>query len=203
MNNQILIAIGREYGSDGHRIAQTVAAELGIGFYDQNMLSQIYGDDIATTPEKMEAYDEKPSAPFLSRHVNGMTNSIEENVARREFEFLKEKAASGESFVAVGRCADEVLKDYPGLVKIFIMGDLEDRVRRAMEREGLSEKDAREKIEDTDAKRRKYHNQLCKSDWGEAKSYDLCISVTPMGPDKTCEAILAYVKSRIDCLQTQ
>ena len=41
MGNQIIISISREYGSEGHTIAKQIAKDLGLPFYDRNMLDEI------------------------------------------------------------------------------------------------------------------------------------------------------------------
>ncbi len=196
MEKQILISIGRESGSGGLAIAQKIAAELGIKIYDKNILTQVYADN-EDVSKQMAKYEEKAPTPFLSRHVRGMTNSPEENVAKQEFAFISERAAAGESFVVVGRCANEVLKDRPELISIFVNGDLEDRKQRVMARENCDEHDALELIGDTDNDRRKYHNKYCESKWGDAKCYDLTINVSKLGPEETASALLAYIRRRI------
>ena len=118
MKNQIIISIGREYGSAGHKIAEKLAKKLDIPLYDRNIL-----EEVSHTKEvdvsHYEQFDEKPRNFFLSRTVKGHSNSPEENVAELQFALLKSKAADGDSFVVVGRCADYVLRDFPGLVSIF------------------------------------------------------------------------------------
>ena len=69
-----------------------------------------------------------------------------------------------------------------------------------MEKEGLNEHDALEKIGDTDNARRKYHNKYCESKWGDAKCYDLIINVAKLGPEETANALLAYIKRRMAVL---
>ena len=66
--------------------------------------------------EVIQKYDEKPRNPFLSRRVGKHTNSMEEIIAEIQFDYIREKADSGESFVIVGRCAETVLKDHEGLI---------------------------------------------------------------------------------------
>ena len=47
MGNQIIISISREYGSEGHTIAKQIAKDLGLPFYDRNMLCLLYTSDAA------------------------------------------------------------------------------------------------------------------------------------------------------------
>ena len=115
---QLIISIGREYGSGGHEIGRKLAAKLGLEFYDRNLL-----DEIAhiknSDAELLKKYDEVPKKRFFSRTVRGYSNSPEENVAELQFALLKHKAADDDSFVIVGRCTDEIFKGFANYVSII------------------------------------------------------------------------------------
>lgn len=177
MDKQVIIAISREYGSAGHEIAEKVARDLGLKLYDRNMLDDISKDkDIHV--EYLEKYDEKPKKLFSSRRVGAYTNSIEEIIAEMQFDYLREKADTGESFVIVGRCAETVLKDRKGLISVFILGNYEVKLKRIMDKYHLSETDAATKIKRHDKHRKQYHNHYSDGKWGDSRLYDLCINST-------------------------
>lgn len=121
LKKQLIISIGREYGSGGHRIAEELAKRFGLTFYDYHMLGEIALDkkvDVKT----LEKFDELPKIPFFSRTVKGYSNSPQENIANLQFDFLRKKADEGESFVIVGRCAETILKENPNLISFFVLG---------------------------------------------------------------------------------
>ena len=62
---------------------------------------------------------------------------------------IKKLAQKG-SCVIVGRCADYVLKDYPGCINVFICASKEDRKNRVMDKYHLSERKAAEKMKKID-----------------------------------------------------
>ena len=103
-DSQTIICIGREYGSGGHAIAEELAKRLGLKLYDHNILDEVAVEK-GVDPETLRKYDEKPHKLFLSRSVKGYNNSAEVNVAYMQFDYLKKKAAEGESFVVVARRA--------------------------------------------------------------------------------------------------
>ena len=41
MNKQVIISIGREYGSGGHVIAEIIAKHYNIPLYDRNILDEL------------------------------------------------------------------------------------------------------------------------------------------------------------------
>lgn len=195
MGKQIIIAIGREYGSGGLAIGEAVAKKLNITLYDKNILEKME-EAGHIDAEIMRKFDEKPSNPFFTRHMRGVSSSMEENLAIMQFCFLREKAEAGESFVVVGRCAEEVLKDNPNAISVFIRGNMDDRIKRVMERDGLDEKKAAQLIKKTDAARKQYHDSYCDFNWGEAKGYDFCINSTILGEEKTADIICEIVNRK-------
>ena len=159
MSKQLIITLSREFGSAGHEIAERIAADLGLKFYDRSMLDEIAGQ-MDVNIEVLEKYDEKPRNLILSRRVGKYSNSMEEILAETQFDFIKEKADSGESFVIVGRCSETVLQDVEGMISIFVNGDKECKVKRVMEKYSLSRAEALKKMERHDFKRKRYHNKI-------------------------------------------
>ena len=194
---QLIISVGREYGSGGHVIAEELAKRFGIPFYDYHLISEIAAGkkvDVKT----LERFDELPKIPFFSRTVNGFSNSPQENLANMQFEYLKKKASEGESFVIVGRCSEHILKEYKGLVSIFVLGDMEEKVKRIMEREQVDRIQAEESIEHHDRKRKTYHNHFCRGKWGDSRNYDLSINSSKLGIETTIDILEDYIRKRIE-----
>ena len=134
---------------------------------------------------------------ILSRSVKGYSNSIEEVIADMQFEYLRKKADSGESFVVVGRCAEEVLKDKEGLISIFILGDREVKLNRIKEKFRIEETEALLKMRRHDKNRKRYHNRHSDGKWGDSRSYDLCVNSSKMGVDKTVDILVTYIRERM------
>lgn len=196
MKKQIIVSISREFGSEGHLIAEKIARELGLAFYDRNLLDAI-AEEKNMKVEHLEKYDEKPRNVILSRSVNGHSNSMVDHLVQLQFEFLQKKADSGESFVIVGRCAETALKNYDGLITIFVYGDKKEKIAHVMEKYQLSEKEAILKMARHDKKRKAYHNRYSDQKWGHAKSYDLCINSSKLGKEGTERVLEAYIRERM------
>lgn len=195
MEGQILISIGREFGSAGHEIGETIAKRLGINFYDRAMLDELaqnYGIDKNT----LEKYDEKRKVPFLSRTVRGYSNSLEDMVFEFQSKYILDKAQKGDSFVIVGRCGDMILKDKPGFVSLFILGDKEEKIARIKDIYKLNTDEAYEKMRRHDKKRKAYHNSRCSSKWGDSRTYDLCINSSKLGTEQTVDILMDYIEFR-------
>lgn len=198
MEKQIIISIGREYGSAGHVVAKKLAEKLGIEVFDRNLLDEIAGIKNVDT-NNLKRYDEKPRIMLFSRTVRGYSNSPEENIAELQFALLRSKAADGDSFIIVGRCADDVFYGKENFISVFIYADKEAKIQRVLSRhEGLDRKGAIKKIEQHNKRRAQYHDYFCKKGkWGETKTYDLCVNSSKLGIDGTVDLLYNYIQQRI------
>ena len=193
MAEQMIISISREYGSCGHEVAELVAKALGIALYDRNLLDAV-AKEKDMSADKLRKFDEKPRNLLMTRNVNGYSNAMEDVVAQMQFEYLQKKAAEGESFVVVGRCAETALKEYEDLVKVFVMGDEQVKTGHIMKKFGLSEAEAQTKMTRHDTKRKAYHNRYSDNKWGDLRGYDLCVNSSKLGVRNTAKVIVEYVK---------
>ena len=155
---QIIISVGREFGSGGHIVAQKIAEHYDIPIFNKELLEEMARKE-GYSEKALEKYDEKPvNFGFMPLPYAGGNIPIEQEIAMKQFEFIKNKADAGESFVIVGRCADEILAYNPNLVSVFITGDRESKIARVMDREGLDRKQAINKMKRMDKIRKTYHN---------------------------------------------
>lgn len=141
MSKQTIITVSREFGSGGHEIAEKIASDLNLKFYDRGMLDEI-ADEMNVKVEVLEKYDEKPRNIMLSRKVGKYSNSMEEILAELQFDYIRKKANEGESFVIVGRCSESVLRDVDGLISIFVNGNRECKIKRVMDKYALNRSEA-------------------------------------------------------------
>lgn len=197
MAKQFIISIGREYGSGGRVIAEELAKRYNVNLYGKNLLDLV-AKEKGLNLEELKKYDEKARNIWLSRSVDGFSNSPEDTVAKMQFDFLKEKANSGESFVVLGRCASYVLKDYDGLVKIFITGNEDAKIKRIAAIEKIEYGEAAVLVEKRNKIRRNYHNFYSKEKWGDSRHYDLIVNSSKIGIDNSVDVIDSYIKNIID-----
>jgi cytidylate kinase len=193
MEKQIIISICREHGSAGHEIATLLAKKLDVPVYDKNIFEEI-GKTKGIDTNDISKYDEKPRRFFITRKVNGHSNSPEENVAELQFALLKSKAADGDSFVVVGRCADQLFRGMDGAISIFITGNMKEKVAHIMKSENRTEADAKKEIEKHDKRRRQYHDYFFpNSKWADSRSYDICVNSSLLGLEGTVEFLYDFI----------
>ena len=198
MNREnLIITIGREFGSGGHIIGERLAEYYDIPLYDRDLLKKV-SEENDIDYEELENYEERPVNVFLSRTVHGFSSSLQDAIAHLEFDFIQEHADLGESFVVVGRCAEEVLKDYDNAIKIFVLGDYDAKVRQIMWQFDLPEEEAKDLIRETDKRRKGYHNHYCETKWGDSRNYDISINSSRFGIEGTAEFLKTYIDLRLD-----
>lgn len=196
MEKQIILSVSREYGSGGHEIATRLAEWFALPWYDHNMLDEI-AEQKRACKDKLKKYDEVPKKIFRARNVRGYSNSPEEIIAQLQFDYLRQKADAGESFVIIGRCAETVLKPYEGLIPVYVTGDWDAKVARIMQRRNVSEKEAIKIINRHDKNRKAYHNLHCDMKWGDSRNYDICINSSCLGVEETANLLEDYIRRRI------
>ena len=203
MSSKRIITITRQYGSGGHDIGKALAKALGIVFYDKELIS-LAAKESGIAPEVFEMADEKPANSLLYslsvglfNYGNGLSNPMDDlplndKLYLLQHRIIKEKAEK-ESFVIVGRCADYILKEIPGVVKVFFYADIDSRVRRAIARHDIEPARAKQAIIKTDKNRANYYSFYSGQKWGQVENYDLCINTTRLDVDQAVKLITDYL----------
>jgi cytidylate kinase len=197
MSKRFIIAIGREFGSGGKHVGRALAKELGVNLYDRNIIEKVAAE-LDVDAKYLLPYQKKKKRSFFHKTVNGHTTSFEDHVANMQFDYIRKLGQSDESFVIVGRCGEEILKDCDGLISIFVKGDREYRIGRVMKQFNLDRQAATDKMDRHDKTRKYYHDRYCNGKWGEIDTYDLCIDSTHFKTQGTAEFIKEYVKRRLE-----
>ena len=201
MSKKFVIAVSRQYGSGGHEIGRRLAGKLGVKFYDKELLSKI-AQESGMSKSLVEYYDEMPTKSLLfSLAMDAYPMSftevpINQKVFQAQVETIR-KIAEERSCVIIGRCADSILSDMPNLISVFVHADMETKIARVKDRDGLSEDKARERIIKTDKKRASFYNYYSLDKrWGDVNSHDITINSGTLGMNKSVELLYEYVKLR-------
>ncbi len=199
-----IITIGRQPGSGGRLIAARLSEMLGYKVYDKNLLN-IASRESGLSREFFEKFDEKASfsifGSWFGIHDN-VTDEIysgsylsNESLFQIQSSVIR-KIAEKESAIFLGRCADYVLSDHPGVLSVFVTAYLPDRIKRMSEYKDINEQKAREWVVRSDKKRRSYYNYFSNKEWGHASAYNLCINTSEFGIEKATELIYKLAVDR-------
>ena len=124
----VVITIGREYGSGGRLIAKQLSEELGITFYDKELITAVARKTGFSENFIRDSEHQRPTNSFLyDLYTAVQTPSVPDQVFIAQAKVIKE-AASRESCVIVGRCSDYILGEDPACIKVFIHADMASRI---------------------------------------------------------------------------
>lgn len=205
--DKYVITIARGYGSGGRTMGKLLAEELGINYYDRELL-RLASDESGINEALFNKSDET------------LRNSLLYKISRKEFtgqsippdsdDFISNDnlfnyqakvikgLADQESCVIVGRCADYILRDRDNVVKLFVHASLDDCVARLEDLYSLSRSELEKKIKKTDKRRADYYKYFTGRDWHNAENYDLCLNSQQLGYDKCIEIVKTYLRVRFD-----
>lgn len=172
-SDKIIIVIGRQFGSGGRKIGMAVARMLGIPYYDKMIISKVatrFGYD----PEILLGADEKKPSLFGSilpgkygiMDTYASSPISKESLYDLQTQVIRQICLEG-SCVIVGRTADYIMRDHPGLLSVFIHAPEEWRAANLVNRnEAKSEQEAHSLIRKADSGRQGYYNYFTGRNWG-------------------------------------
>lgn len=192
-----VITIGREFGSGGRELGRRLAEELGIQYYDKEIISEIAKDMSVSEHFVQQVVEGKPRRLFPITVGQSFAVAPDyymmqmQGIYQSQTEIITRLAEEGDC-VIIGRCADYILQDYKPF-RIFVHADMESRVRRCMERSGegenLTPEQMRKQILAIDKDRARYYNDFTGQKWGDKLYYDMCINTT----DLVIKDIVPYI----------
>ena len=209
MENKVIINIGRQVCAGGLEIGRLLADEFHAAYYDRELLN-LAAKESGFSEEFFKRSDERKGflrsflhLPYANNMGASGSNFYQSNFSQESlFKFQSDairKAASGKgSCVFVGRCADYVLRDMPGVVNVFITASIEDRAALFMREKGVGRDEALKRIEQIESRRSSYYNYYTGKRWGAAESYDLCINASILGSAETARLIAQFVREKLN-----
>jgi cytidylate kinase len=210
MDHNYVINIGRQLGSGGKEIGEKLARELGISFYDKELIN-LASEKSGLCREFFEKADEKAS-PGFSQGIFGMrfpyfndaalaySNCLSNDALFKIQSDVIRQLASEKSCLFVGRCADYILRENPYCVNIFISSPKEDRIKRLCCNMQLPALEITEIIHRADKRRAEYYNYYSYKTWGAAATYHLCIDSSVLGIEDTVFFIKEFVARKLNLI---
>ena len=208
-NQNLIITIEREYGSGGRIVGKKLSQELGLHFYDDDLI-RLASEKSAVGEQYFRLADEKAGNNLLHKLGGGRPVDIfsepspdrklttPENLFKFQSLVIRELAEQ-EPCVFVGRAAGYVLDQYEEierLVRIFVYADKVKKVQRVMEVDCIDEEKAKRRIKKIERERKEYYRYFTGNEWHNPKNYDLPINTTRPSLEATAELIKAYVRLR-------
>jgi len=184
-----IITISRGSYSRGKEVAEKVASRLGYRCVGRDMLLEASHQSHIPEIKLVRAIHDAPS--ILDR----FTYRKEKYIAHVQAALARQ--ASEGFLVYHGLAGHFFLRGISHVFKIRILADMSDRVALEMEREGISEQEARRILTRDDEERRKWSKYLYGIDTWDPSLYDMVLRIRKITVDDA-----VHIISRAACLDT-
>lgn len=202
---KVVITIARQYGSGGRTVGEMLAKDLGIHYYDKELM-KLASDDSGINEALFVKADEKVKNTLLFRAAKNAYNGelippesedfvSNDNLFNYQAKIIKQLAEE-ESCVIMGRCADYILRDYDNVLSVFVHAPKDFCMEQAAKKLSMSSKEIEKYIARTDKGRADYYKYHTGREWTDARNYDLCLDSSKLGFERCVEEIKAYMKVR-------
>ena len=203
--DNFVITIARQYGSGGKTVGEMLAKDLGIHYYDKELM-KLASDDSGINEALFVKADEKVKSSLLFKVAKKVYQgelippesddfTSNDNLFNYQAKIIKELAKQ-ESCVIIGRCADFVLRDYDNVLSVFVHAPEDFCLEQAAKKHSMSTRELEKYIARTDKRRAEYYKYHTGREWTDARNYDLCLDSSKLGFERCVEEIKAYIRVR-------
>lgn len=181
-----IIAISRGSYSRGREVAELVADKLGYACVDRDVILDASQEFNVPESKLTHAIEDPPS--LFERLVRGKTRYVA---------FIREALLehfANDDIVYHGLAGQFFLQGVPHALKVRVLADLDDRIAMVMERDSVSEGEAREFVNKVDHARRQWAMHLYGIDPADPSLCDAVVHVGKMGAEGAANIICSVVR---------
>ena len=170
-NERFVITINRELGSGGRTVGRKLAEKLGVEFCDKLVVKG------------------------LQKEYNLSVEEIERQKGESSSWWTEVKRALNVAPGMVGSVgyAEAMNRNHPNHLNILIQASMPFRVERVMRKQGLSEDEARETIDQVDEMRENYVKKFTDTSRYDTRNYDLVMTADGKTEDELVADILKFI----------
>ena len=198
----MLITLSRQYGAGGSEVARLVAVGLGWSVLDNEIVERVAAR-AGLAPEVVAKEDEQ-APTFVERLTRALAASSQEyavpelGVAVRAegpdlvrlTELVVQEAAIEGRVVLVGRAAPVVLGTAVEAIHVKVVAPREFRIQLGREASGLDARAAERLMDETDARRARYHREHYGRDWDDPSHYHMVLNTGLLGLQGAADLVL-------------
>ena len=194
-----VITISREYGAGGHSIGVRVAQELGIPFYDRDIVQEtVKASGFELDLVEQEGEDISKAASIF-KSICAITSSNYQDPQDAIHEVQQAvilRFAQDGPCVILGRCADDTLqKAGVDCLNVFIHADDVSRAMRVSEMTGSKNAaEIRKLMAKKDDSRHTYYHRYTGKVWGSSQNYHMTLDSGALGYDLCAKLIIEAAK---------
>ena len=181
-----IITVNRQFGSGGRELGKRLAENLGIAYYDNEIITQLSQRSGLAVEYVNNIVEHRPIIYYPITIGRSFLSSapvpveINEGLYREQHELIRELASKGDC-VIIGRCADYILEDQKPF-SVFVYADMESKIARCRAKadgmENMTDKQLIKHIAEIDRERSKYYRHFAGRKWEDPAHYDLMINTS-------------------------
>ncbi len=205
-----VLNVSREVGSGGHTVGSILARKLNVRYCDKLLLESLQKQFGLTASgiEKLKGEKKNwladfvkliapvPSAKALDLDPKFVTefraDVTTDDIYKAEVDILKGFAEMG-SCVIAGRSGFFIFKDHPNRLNVMITASMPHRLKRIMDKQGLSETAAAAVIKGVDEARENFVRRYAGVSRYDARNYDLVLNADGHSEEQLADLILSYI----------
>ena len=193
---KFIITISREFGCNAREVARKAAAELGVEFYDKDlvdMAAERAGISRDSFLDSEEMLDKNADRLLKSFGYGSSTQFYSDKAVKAQVDIIRDLANKRVPAIFFGRCADYVLRNSENCLKVFFSAPLMSRIRRVAQRQNISEGEAKATVQKNEKLRADNYRYYTRRMWGAAGNFDLSLN-TDLGEEYIENCIRSAMK---------
>ena len=190
-----VIAINREYGAGGRRLAAILSERLGIPYYDK---------DFVTDTVKESGYDEEAvqregeEISGAARALDSFLGSVVSYSSSHDAIFEAEKRVILElaknPCIIVGRCADQVLKkEGIDVFSIYLHGSMDAKISRIEELNEYGDEKPEKFMKTRDKQRAIFYKQYTGGEISDASNYTITFDIGKISVEECADIVIKVI----------
>jgi cytidylate kinase len=202
----MFITISRQFAAGGSQVAKRVADEIEWTVVDDAFIEEL-AERTGYTPEEVAGLEERVPT-FIERFAQSSASSLPENLVAspnwieqpdvtrlaKVSRHVVEEIGRRDRVVLVGRAAAAVLAGERNAIHVRLVASLAYRVRQAIDRLGIPEKEAQARVEESDRNRSRYHRELFDRDWNDPVNYHFVLNTEAIQPEGAAQIIVGHAR---------
>lgn len=184
-----IITISREVAALGDEVAAVLAEKLGYKFITRKDIEKSLVEH-GFPESKLPKYDERKPGFFAS-----LAKDRDEYLDLLHLALLE--AADQGNVVFIGRGAFALFADVPNHIGIRLVADEDTRTKRLMDEKQWNEKQAKQRITESDENRVGFHKSFYNVEWDNCRNYTAVLNTGILSCEQAAETIVGLSKALV------
>lgn len=195
----VVITIARDFGAEGHEIGKMLSLELGIPFYDNELLVRA-SERAGSSVSDAAAYDEQVAAELFAFLPDRMdARSSADKLFAHVVEVVHELGC--QSCIIEGRLADYILRDNPNRIAVLVTAPFDARVEIVRAKRGWDTKKAKKLVKKMQRGREAFYERYSKGKCGLHDNKDLVVNRARFGRQGCVDIIAAAYRTKVAAVE--